>query len=75
MGERILLIKPDGSFLIHQEKNVAPINWQPPKSKTRSYLKDENLILESHRRTPREKLTVTVKKVNYITYANLEDFE
>ena len=34
-GERIILIKPDGSFLIHQDKKVEPVNWQPPKSKTR----------------------------------------
>ena len=27
-GERIILIKPDGSFLIHQDKKVEPVNWQ-----------------------------------------------
>ena len=53
-GERIILIKPDGSFLIHQDKKVEPVNWQPPKSKTRCYLSGERLILESHRRTPKE---------------------
>lgn len=25
-GERIILIKPDGAFLIHQEKKVEPVN-------------------------------------------------
>ena len=74
-GERIILIKPDGSFLIHQEKKVEPVNWQPPKSKTRGYIQDNNLILESHRRTPKELLTVEIRKVQYITYANIEDFE
>lgn len=74
-GERILLIKPDGSFLIHQEKNVAPINWQPPKSKTRSYLKGKNLFIESHKRTPKEKLTVEIKKIQFISYAKVEDYE
>jgi len=74
-GERIILIKPDGSFLIHQEKKVDPVNWQPPKSKTRSYLKNDNLFLESLRRTPKERLNVEVKKVHFINYALLEDFE
>lgn len=74
-GERIILIKPDGSFLIHHEKKVEPVNWQPPKSKTRGYIQDNNLILESHRRTPKELLTVEIRKVQYITYANIEDFE
>ena len=74
-GERIILIKPDGSFLIHQDKKVEPVNWQPPKSKTRSYLSDDNLIIESHRRTPKELLTVEIKKIHFINYANIEDFE
>ena len=74
-GERIILIKPDGSFLIHQDKKVEPVNWQPPKSKTRSYMKDDRLILESHRRTPKELLTVEVRQIQFINYANVEDFE
>ena len=74
-GERIILIKPDGAFLIHQEKKVEPVNWQPPKSRTKSYLKDEYLILESHRRTPKELLTVKIKTVQFISYANMEDYE
>lgn len=74
-GERIILIKPDGAFLIHQEKKVEPVNWQPPKSRTRSYIKNNNLFLESHRRTPKELLTVEVRKIQFITYANIEDYE
>ncbi|MDL2246415.1 endonuclease NucS [Methanobrevibacter sp. OttesenSCG-928-K11] len=74
-GERIILIKPDGSFLIHQEKKVDPINWQPPKSRTRTYLKDDTLFLESHRRTPKEQLNVEIKKAHYINYALIEDYE
>ena len=74
-GERIIMIKPDGAFLIHQEKKVDPVNWQPPKSKTKSYIQDGVLFLESRRRTPKELLTVEVKKIQFITYANIEDFE
>ncbi|WP_409199806.1 endonuclease NucS [Methanobrevibacter sp. DSM 116169] len=74
-GERIILIKPDGSFLIHQEKKVDPVNWQPPKSRTRTFLKDDNLFLESHRRTPKEMLNVEIKKVHFINYALVEDYE
>ncbi len=74
-GERIIMIKPDGAFLIHQEKKVEPVNWQPPKSKTRSYIKNGNLFLESHRRTPKELLTAEIRKIQFINYANIEDFE
>ena len=74
-GERIILIKPDGAFLIHQEKKVEPVNWQPPKSKAGICIKNNNLFLESHRRTPKELLTVEVRKIQFITYANIEDYE
>jgi len=29
-GERLLIIKPDGSTLIHRPRDYAPVNWQPP---------------------------------------------
>lgn len=74
-GERIILIKPDGAFLIHQEKKVEPVNWQPPKSKTRAFIKDNHLFLESHRRTPQELLTVELDNIQFISYAILEDYE
>ena len=74
-GERIILIKPDGSFLIHQDKKVEPVNWQPPKSKTRCYIRGDRLILESHRRTPKELLIVEIRQIQFINYANVEDFE
>lgn len=74
-GERIILIKPDGSFLIHQEKKVDPVNWQPPKSKTKAYLKDNKLFLESNRRTPHERLKVEIKKIQFINYSLIKDYE
>ena len=74
-GERIIMIKPDGAFLIHQDKKVEPVNWQPPKSKTKAYIQDDVLFLESRRRTPKELLSVEIKKIQFINYANIEDFE
>jgi hypothetical protein len=74
-GERIIMIKPDGAFLIHQEKKVEPVNWQPPKSRTKSYIRNDRLILESRRRTPKELLTAEIRQIQFISYANIEDFE
>ena len=67
-GERIILIKPDGSFLIHQERKVDPVNWQPPKSRTRSFIRNDKLILESHRRVPKELLSVEIRKIFIFYY-------
>lgn len=74
-GERIIMIKPDGCFLIHQDNKVDPVNWQPPKSKTKALIKDETLFLESHRRKPPELLEVEVKKIHYASYNLIEDYE
>jgi RecB family endonuclease NucS len=74
-GERIILLKPDGSFLIHQERKADPVNWQPPKSRTRAIIKNKILFLESFRRSPREKLEVEIKKVHFANYALIEDYQ
>ena len=74
-GDRIIMMKPDGCFLIHQDNKVAPVNWQPPKSKPRAYIKNETLFLESYRRSPQERLEVKIKKTNFATYSLIEDYE
>jgi RecB family endonuclease NucS len=74
-GERIILIKADGSFLIHQDRKVEPVNWQPPKSISRVLIKDNKLFIESFRRTPKERIEVEIKKVHFGNYALIEDYE
>ena len=27
LGDRIIMIKSDGSFIIHQDRNLEPVNW------------------------------------------------
>ena len=29
-GERLVILKPDGSVLIHRNKGYDAVNWQPP---------------------------------------------
>ena len=74
-GERNILIKPDGCFLVHSDNKVDPINWQPPSSRTRVDIKNGTLYLESYRKTPREYLEVEVKKANLVSYAIVTDYE
>ena len=62
-------------FLVHQEKKVEPVNWQPPKSRTKAYIKNRKLYLESNRRTPRERLEVEIEKLSLGSYAVVEDYE
>ena len=37
-GERLLIIKQDGSLLVHRPTGYEPVNWQPPGSKIEIFL-------------------------------------
>ncbi len=39
-GDRMIIIKSDGSFMVHQDRNLEPVNWQPPKSQCKASLKE-----------------------------------
>ncbi|MDI9624007.1 MAG: endonuclease NucS [Methanothermobacter sp.] len=72
-GERLIIIKPDGSFLIHQDRKVEPVNWQPPGSKAKVKIEDGKILVESIRRKPAEKLTVEIEKVHTLSYYLAKD--
>ena len=68
LGERSILIKGDGSFIIHQDRNLEPINWQPPKTKIKAELDNGLIKIVGNRRKPREKLELQIKNVHLISY-------
>lgn len=73
-GDRVILIKPDGSFLIHQRNKREPVNWQPPGSSVFLEM-GEPPKLVSVRRKPRETLEVELLRVYLATYFHAEDSE
>ncbi|AEH25279.1 endonuclease NucS [Pyrococcus yayanosii] len=73
-GDRIIMIKPDGSFLIHQKKKREPVNWQPPGSKVRLELRNVPTIV-SVRRKPREILEVELLETYMVSAFFAEDYE
>uniref|UniRef100_UPI0001A48A33 Endonuclease NucS n=1 Tax=Pyrococcus abyssi TaxID=29292 RepID=UPI0001A48A33 len=70
-GDRIIIIKPDGSFLIHQNKKREPVNWQPPGSKVT--FKENSMI--SIRRRPYERLEVEIIEPYSLVVFLAEDYE
>ncbi|WP_175060085.1 endonuclease NucS [Thermococcus sp. 2319x1] len=74
-GDRVILIKPDGSFLIHQKEKREPVNWQPPGSSVGLEVKEGRIFLRSIRRKPREILEVELLHVYLISYFQAEDYE
>lgn len=67
-GERTVLIKGDGSFIIHQDRNLEPINWQPPRTKLDVKLEDDLIIIVGRRRKPKEQLELIIRDVHLISY-------
>ncbi|MFQ5762514.1 MAG: endonuclease NucS [Candidatus Bathyarchaeia archaeon] len=73
-GERFLIIKPDGSVLIHRPTGYEPVNWQPPGSLIASDVtSDGELRITAKRLTPRETLTVYFNEVYCASLSSLED--
>jgi len=62
---RIIIIKPDGSLLIHTNEGYQPLNWQPPGSNI-SF--EENQII-AIRRNPKETLKITLHEIAWIETA------
>jgi hypothetical protein len=67
-GERTVLIKGDGSFIIHQDRNLEPINWQPPRTKIGVKLEDDVIKIMGKRRKPKEQLELVIRNVHLISY-------
>jgi len=57
-GERHVMLKPDGTALVHTDEGQQPVNWQPPDCDHEVTLADDRLVVESHRERPAEHLAV-----------------
>jgi RecB family endonuclease NucS len=59
-GARIVIVKPDGSVLVHQRAGREPVNWQPPDTRVRYQTETDNdtpvFVIYSYRFKPSEKM-------------------
>lgn len=72
-GDRLILIKKDGTFAIHQELNLDPVNWQAPGCKNKVSLEKEGIVLTSKKIKPNEEIKVFLDKIYNVTYCNMVD--
>ncbi len=72
-GERILLVKEDGSILIHRKRDYSPVNWQPPGSLFYSEAHGSKLKLRALRRQPKESLEIEFGGVRLVAGFALRD--
>ena len=72
-GDRLILIKKDGTFAIHQELNLDPVNWQAPGCKNKVSLENDGIVLTSKKIKPPEEIKVFLDEVYNVTYYNMLD--
>lgn len=71
-GSRLLLIKGDGSFAIHQNKLLRPTNYLMANSWS-TRMEDGKLVIAATKRAPKESLTVTLEKIEMLNLHTMED--
>ncbi|RBI60985.1 endonuclease NucS [halophilic archaeon] len=62
-GDRLVVLKPDGTALVHTEEGHQPVNWQPPGATATPRLRDDRLCIRSERTNPDETLAVEFESV------------
>jgi RecB family endonuclease NucS len=72
-GERLLIIKEDGSLLVHRPVGYEPVNWQPSGTVFHVQPKPDALEVHAVRQTPRENVLVTFNEVFMVSALSLED--
>jgi endonuclease len=73
LGERLLIIKGDGSLLVHRPTGYEPVNWQPSGSIFHAQLKDDMLEVHAVRQKPKENVKVLFTKIYTVISINLLD--
>jgi len=72
-GERILLIKSDGSLLVHRPVGYEPVNWQPPGCIFHTQTKNDVLEIRAVRQKPHESVKVFFDKIYMVSALSLTD--
>jgi len=72
-GERIVLIKKDGSVLVHRPSGYEPVNWQPPGCLFQTRAINNVLRIRAIRRKPPESITIFFDSVYLLSTLSLTD--
>jgi RecB family endonuclease NucS len=72
-GERIVMVKEDGSVLVHRPAGYEPVNWQPPGCLFQTRSADDVLEVRAVRRKPSESVRVFFDRVYLLSALSLVD--
>lgn len=73
LGERLTVLKPDGTLLVHQQERRKPVNWQPPGCRHQVLLDDGKLLVRSSRSDPKEVVDILFESVLHVSILELTD--
>jgi len=72
-GERMTMVKQDGSVLVHRPTGYEPVNWQPPKCVVKVKLNDFGMVLSASRSQPKENVSIEFQQISLTVTGNLAD--
>ena len=73
-GERIAMVKQDGSVLVHRPVGYEPVNWQPARCLLRVSLEDSvRLVISASRSQPRETVSIEFQEIALTATGSLTD--
>ncbi|MEM2102069.1 MAG: endonuclease NucS [Candidatus Bathyarchaeia archaeon] len=72
-GERVVMVKDDGSVLVHRSSGYEPVNWQPPGCLLNTRVVNGVLEVSAVRRQPREAVHIFFDRVYLATALSLTD--
>lgn len=72
-GERVTIVKQDGSVLVHRPTEYEPVNWQPPKCVVSVKQTDARLIVSASRSQPRENVSIEFQEIRLLATGALVD--
>lgn len=72
-GERLVVVKGDGSVLVHRPSGYEPVNWQPPGCLFQSRVLNDVLEIRALRRQPPESVRLSFDRLYLVSALNLVD--
>lgn len=72
-GERILIIKEDGSLLVHRPVGYEPVNWQPPGCIFHVQRGNNALEIRAFRHKPMESVRIFFGGIHMVSALSLVD--
>jgi RecB family endonuclease NucS len=72
-GTRLVILKPDGTLLVHTAAGAKPVNWQPPGASMAAAIHDGRVVVTARRAKPEEMVEITFEAIDLLLATPLAD--